>query len=463
MPASPIRSSPYQVHPMTNQSSRSFVAPRLIALLLTASATAQWQQQAPTTHPTARRGAAMTYLLAQGQALLFGGTGNPTASNETWLCDGSNWTLYTPATVPGGRQEFEMVYDLARTRAVFYGGSGTGTSLGTQTWEFDGTDWAQIATPTNPGARSRYGLSYDSARSRVVMFGGVGGSLGIPTNQTWEYDGTTWLQVATAHSPGALDRPAMCYDDTLGKTVLFGGAFSSSIYDLTWVYDGVDWTQVPITGAKPLQRNAAKMVYDSFRGVCVLTGGQTASVIYDDTWEFDGTNWTQQVSPKQPTRDHSLAFLTGKRLVLEFGGFTAVPNSLSDQTWNYGASWRARGVGCPGTFGVPVLAMPAPGRLGGTFTVDLTSAPPFVAVMILGLSELPGLPLDGLGMTGCLGYASPDLLVTAPITAGAASLTWSPVTAPLGVVLHAQGLCLDPGVNPAWLTASNGVDALLGF
>lgn len=86
------------------------------------------------------------------------------------------------------------------------------------------------------------------------------------------------------------------------------------------------------------------------------------------------------------------------------------------------------------------------------------------AVFVLGLSSLGGLPLDGLGMPGCFGYASPDLLTIASKTADLAGLA-VPVPGDLalmGVSLFAQGLSLDPLVNAAGLVASHGLGGLLG-
>jgi hypothetical protein len=290
-------------------------------------------------------------------ALLFGGTGNPLPSNQTWSYDGGAWTQLTPAVQPTGRIELEMVYDAGRNVVVLYGGAGSTAAAASETWEFDGTNWTLITTATSPGPRSRYGLCYDSARSRVVMYGGVGSGLGIPSNQTWEYDGVNWTQIATAASPGPLDRPAMCYHAALGRTVLFGGAFSSTLFDATWTYDGVNWTQVSLTGTRPPVRNAAKMVYDSARAVCVLHGGQTASSIYDDTWEWNGAVWTQQASQTLAARDHGLVFLPAARQVVRFGGFTALPNLITDETWEFGARWTPYGSGCVGSNGVPSLTM----------------------------------------------------------------------------------------------------------
>lgn len=423
----------------------------------------QWEQQSTATSPTARRGAAMTFAPGVGGALLFGGTGNPAPSNETWVYDGVDWTQLAPATSPSGRIEVEMTYDLLRGVVVLYGGSAGGAS--SETWEFDGVDWSLRTPATNPGGLFRNGICYDIGRARVVVYGGVGAGVGIPSNKTWEYDGVNWAQITTAANPGALDRPAMCYHAALGKTVLFGGAFSSTLFDATWTYDGVNWTPVPIAGARPSPRNAAKMVYDDLRGVCVLTGGQDATTIFADTWEFDGTAWTQQPTATQPARDHSLAFLPTRRQVVKFGGFTQSPNTLSNQTWEFGARWRAYGAGCPGSNGVPALSMPDAGRIGGDYRLvltDLNTAPQAVA-FVLGLSALPGLALDFVGLPGCAGYAFPDAFVNVTSAGGMASFTYNPTIGTVGDRIYAQALCLDPGVNPAGATVSNAVVTTLGL
>jgi hypothetical protein len=451
--------------PSVAATARSAAVLCLCSLVVGSHAAAQWLQLSPLLAPTARRGLAMCEAPNAAGAVLFGGTGNPLPSNQTWLYSGGSWTQLSVAPQPSGRIEMEMVHDAGRNVVVLYGGAGSTTVAASETWEFDGTNWTLIPTAISPGPRSRYGLCYDSARGRVVMYGGVGSGLGIPSNQTWEYDGVNWAQVVTATNPGALDRPAMCYHAALGRTVLFGGAFSSTLFDNTWTYDGVNWTQVGVNGTRPAVRNAAKMVYDSARAVCVLHGGQTAALIYDDTWEWNGAGWTQQVSPTLAARDHGLVFLPGPRQVVRFGGFTALPNVITDATWEFGARWTPYGSGCVGSNGVPSLTMPDAGRIGGNFTLALGNLNPasLPAVLVFSLSSSPGVSLDGIGMLGCLGFVAPDVLVAVPTAAGQAAFTWSPLPGNLGDRLYAQAVCLDPNVNPAWLTASNAIDATLDF
>ena len=72
--------------------------------------------------------------------------------------------------------------------------SGTGPITGpitsqvpfTDTWEWDRSQWVQVATTgTKPTLRRQHAMAYDSNRGRVVMFGGANGQ--ARNSQTWEY------------------------------------------------------------------------------------------------------------------------------------------------------------------------------------------------------------------------------------------------------------------------------------
>ena len=143
--------------------------------------------------------------------------------------------------------------------------------------------WTQVATtgPTSP--RSNHGLAYDSARAKTVLFGGYveGGPAAGPAGDTWEWDGSTWTQVATT-GPSPRRPISLAYDSARGKTVLFGGWDGVTSLSDTWEWNGSTWTQVATTGPSPRQTSLA---YDSARGVTVLFGGYPAP---GDTWEFSG-------------------------------------------------------------------------------------------------------------------------------------------------------------------------------
>lgn len=406
----------------------------------------------------------MDFVPQNAGLVMFGG-GAPFINNETWIYDGVNWAQQSPATAPSARAGMELVYDSARAVAVLYGGLASPISIPpptNETWEWDGTTWTQVSPPTSAGPRYKYGACFDSGRSRLVMYGGSSTQLiSIPNSQTWEYEGTTWSLISTTGNPGPRDRPSMCFHPGLGQSVLFGGYNGFSLTDETWIYNGAAWTQVAITGSKPSPRNAAKMIYDPVRDLCVLTGGQDNVGPLSDTWTFDGTSWTQQPGSTQTIRDHAFAFLPTTAQAVKFGGFVAAPFTLSNQTWEFGAG--IYGSGCVGTFGVPSLVATSAMRLGQGWTVDVDNLNPTfsLAFVVLGLTRLQAVDLTVLNMPGCFAYTTPDLLVSVTGAAGQASWNWPLVAGPIGAGLYAQALCLDPSVNAFGFTASNAVFATI--
>jgi hypothetical protein len=209
------------------------------------------------------------------------------------------------------------------------------------------------------------------------------------------------------------------------------------------------------------------MVYDPTRGVCVLFGGADAATYAPlaDTWEFDGTGWAQIASSATAGGWPGMAFDTVRRQVVRHGGRTGLfpPNG---ETWVFGAQATSFGAGCVGSNGTPALAAVGVPRLAAPWTLTLSGAAvasPF-AIVVFGATAFGPIPLDPIGMTGCSGWIGPDVLFSIPAGGGVASWTGTlPGQAALvGVHLYAQGLSFDPGINPAWLTASNAIDGLLG-
>lgn len=88
-------------------------------------------------------------------------------------------------------------------------------------------------------------MVYDEARDRVVMFGGQnGGFFGVTCGNgettcrdTWEWDGSEWIQPTIVDvdedlDPGGRVSHAMAYSPFIQKSVMFGGGNNE-----TWLYD----------------------------------------------------------------------------------------------------------------------------------------------------------------------------------------------------------------------------------
>src|SRR5581483_10553135 len=255
-------------------------------LLDPAIESAVWAQVAGT--PSSRQEHAMAFDSARGRTVLFGGTNNVTYG-DTWEWDGTLWSQRATGGPPA-RTWHALAYDGARGKTVLFGGAGTSGLLG-DTWEWDGSSWTQRPV-SGPSARSRHALSYDSARGRTVLFGGLDAG-GAPSD-TWEWDGTSWVKRATT---GPLGRTllALAFDGARQRTVLFGGFVCTSTCSYgndTWEWDGSSWLQrSPVTS--PMGRDGHSLAYDLVRGRTVMFGGfQGGGEFFNETWEWNGTNWT---------------------------------------------------------------------------------------------------------------------------------------------------------------------------
>ncbi len=320
-----------------------------------------WVQRTPGTSPPARDGHAMAYDSTRGRVVLFGGfdynrtTGITQIFADTWEWDGDNWISRAPSASPHAREGHAMAYDSARGRVVLFGGSFyDDTSQQHQyfadTWEWDGSTWIQRTPATSPPALHFAAMAYDSTRGRVVLFGGYRYDYGSNQSQffadTWEWDGDTWVQRTPESFPSARLGAAMAYDGVRGRVVLFGGLGSGNLFSGdTWEWDGNDWAQ---KATSPSARQSHAMAYDGARGRAVLFGGSTRGRSLADTWEWEGNNWVERTpSTSPPARaGHAMAYDSARERVVLFGGAIAFGSYLAD-TWEWdGDSWIPR---TPGT------------------------------------------------------------------------------------------------------------------
>ena len=152
------------------------------------------------------------------QTLLLVATGS-SGSGETWRFDGANWSKLAPTNHPrmGRNSQDELVFDEARNEMVFV------CWTPQQTWVWTGSDWERRYPSTTFSVGSQ-NVVYDSARQKIVH-------QSHPSwhddryqhNQTYEWDGTNWSKIATAHNTPKTTSFAMAYDRVRQQTVYFGG------------------------------------------------------------------------------------------------------------------------------------------------------------------------------------------------------------------------------------------------
>jgi hypothetical protein len=305
-----------------------------------------WQQQFPATVPDYRRQARLAYDPVRQRAVLYGNASTPAPESEfsVWEWDGVNWQ--SGSSELGGAM-VSSAYDEARRVQVLLASRYVGplSPFVSTTWEWDGTVLQKLAI-AGPSARLAPLLWYDPVVQRTMLFGGQGLSTTTLNNDTWQFDGVTWQQLAPANQPSPRIAAALAYDPTRQRAVLFGG-FDVSDLQETWEWDGTSWAQAT-PAVSPSPRSAAALGFDPILQRVVLFGGARGATLtsLDDTWTWDGVNWQQLQPTVQPPERHSAYMVHDRdrnRLMLLGGvSYTAPTTQLEAWAWS-GSNWSLEG------------------------------------------------------------------------------------------------------------------------
>jgi cysteine-rich repeat protein len=248
------------------------------------------------------------------------------ASNRTWEWNGIGWrhVKLSPADSLLASEDPAIAYDAACGTTISFGGRQGGLPPSNKTHSYDGTGWTEETPTTIPPGRYRHAMTYDARRGVIVMFGGRAGTSLL--DDTWEWTGPcnakTWER--TAAGPSARELAALAFDERRGVTVLFGGSSSTGMaLDETWEWDGTSWVMMPAAMPWIPARTDHGMAYDPRRARVVVFGGLSAPDRVNNAWEWDGTTWTEIFPIVVPTARSGLALVgdvTGA--LVAFGGVT---------------------------------------------------------------------------------------------------------------------------------------------
>jgi hypothetical protein len=230
---------------------------------------------------------------------------------------------------PPERQRAAMAYDSMRGRAVLFGGSGP-EPLG-DTWEWDGRRWFEVlASAIPPPARSGASMVFDAARGVVLMFGGVAPN-GNLLNDTWAWDGVSWVEVTSAVSPPGREQAAMAYDPVRARVVLYGGTGSTSTLRDTWIWDGESWANEPCVFGCPAPRTEGALVWSGGTRL-ELMGGGNGNILDSSVWAHE-VGWRPTALPvpqPQPRRGAVVVYDPVRADTMVFGGTNG---QHLDDTW----------------------------------------------------------------------------------------------------------------------------------
>lgn len=304
----------------------------LVALANDVASAADWAQAFPSQSPPARAGHSMAFDSARGVIVLFGGQ---YTLDDTWEWNGTNWNPRSVGLTPPARTWHAMAYDEFRRRVVLFGGRSSGGTALQDTWEWDGTSWANPSPAVKPPVRQGHRMAYDAVRRRVVLFGGQPND-GSPSRHadTWEWDGTNWVDRTPPGSPPGRSFHGLAANPILGRIILFGGYVSGALLNDTWEWDGSAWTQKTLDGqvGSPARRSSHSLAFDG--NSFLLFGGQDGTTFRNDTWVWGGTAWTQICAncPPPNRSNHALAYDSWRARTVMFGGESPAPKQ---DTWEY--------------------------------------------------------------------------------------------------------------------------------
>lgn len=437
-----------------------------------------WSKTGYWPRPSFRMNHAMVYDSARARAVMFGGlapASYPFMSDETWELKPGGWQqVALTGWRPRGRESLALAYDARRQRVVLFGGSTIPNASLNDTWEFDGTTWKQIAVQTSPPARSRHALAYDAARGVVLLFGGYTYP-GVYHGDTWVYDGNDWRQLNPINSPAPRASMGMAYDSRRARVVLQSGVSALGRYPDTWEWDGTNWVQVVTSG---LFRTGAPMVYDESRGLMHLYGGGSPS---PDVWEYEGGKWqwrnpTGNAPP--PLTGHASCYDPERRKVLVFGGWDGIENGIYDDVWEYGPVSQGRYDSYAPSCRGGAAQDPLLGRasvdpyVGDSFDIRLEQVlPNTFGLLVIGVSNTSwnGIPLplelSWFGMPGCRLATSYEWSVNGWSDASGV-MQWGfaiPQDAGLvGARFYNQAFALDASAHQRPLVLSNACAGVIG-
>jgi hypothetical protein len=218
-----------------------------------------------------------------------------------------------------------MAYDSDRSVTVLLNFVQSPTRPPAQTWEWDGTSWVQV-DDMGPQAGN---LVYVPDNRACLSYTTLNGPL------TWERKDGLWTQLADT---GPAKVEGLVYDTSRSRAVAVALKPSAAVE--TWEWDGQAWTAVADTG--PPISYGATVAYDTSNKVTVLFGGVSldTKTPNSDTWLWDGVRWKKASDMGPPARTYAgFTYDSKSKQALLFGGATGAGHLADTWAWD-GKLWR---------------------------------------------------------------------------------------------------------------------------
>jgi hypothetical protein len=247
------------------------------------------------------------------------------------------WELLA-ADGPIGNVVSGMGWDGERDVLVRYGGIPLpDQSCEPATWEWDGTTWVELEVEPPP-ACDHIELAPDTATGRLLLVGG--GEAQTLMSGTWGWDGAAWSQ-RVEEGPAPRAHHGFATDAEAGRTLLYAGLDNTHLFDDLWSWDGSAWEEIVVDGVTPGTRSHHAFAVGA--SGALLVGGATSSDTYgslvDDAWLFADGAWTQLEGDGPSARGlAALGYDPVREVFVLHGGFDGDGTALDD-TWEWDGTW----------------------------------------------------------------------------------------------------------------------------
>jgi hypothetical protein len=241
----------------------------------------------------------------------------------------------------------EIAFDFQRNKLLVFGGAEIlpqGFTNPSGLFEHGDDGWKQV-DGYGPVGRRGHALIYHHRDNVTYLFGGVTGTIKDSLLfDTWSWDGTTWIQLAT-QCP--VKNPEGVYDPKSNAILIYGDASDKKretygdeqVFQL-WQFKDNKWKMLSDSGPHP--DGPYELSYDLKRIALVIPVWNNEKLV---VWEWVGNRWNQITCANECPQSRNrfgLAYSSSEMMTYLFGGRDALnKNKFFADLWSWnGAQWK---------------------------------------------------------------------------------------------------------------------------
>jgi hypothetical protein len=212
--------------------------------------------------------------------------------------------------------------------------------------------------PAQPVLGSSFSAAYDPRAHQLVTFGGIDSY-----DTTWTWDGRRWTLARPPIIPPGRFAAAAAYDPATGVVMMYGGRLApGEVVNDTWSWDGATWLQLDGGTGNPPQGEGSVMAWDDAAKLMILVNTDPSSA--GGTWTWNGSRWLHQPRGSLPTGTGVIGMAPDPVTRTLLAVVCCGPNDGTTSTLRWdGATWRTVPTHTAPGFGVGMVRDPASNRL----------------------------------------------------------------------------------------------------